>query len=113
LLDLRCLTTCSVVDLEVLYSARSPAEYLSVLTDLRVNYVNLPITQEICARAIDVQSQLVKRSQHRACGTADLLIAACAELHEATVLHYDRDFELIASITGQSAKWVVPPWSVP
>jgi predicted nucleic acid-binding protein len=59
LLDLRCLTTCSVVDLEVLYSARSPAEYLSVLTDLRVNYVNLPITQEICARAIDVQSQLV------------------------------------------------------
>jgi hypothetical protein len=113
LLHLRCLTTCSVVDLEVLYSSRSPAEYLDRLTWLRVRYASLPITQEICARALDVQGQLAKRSQQRGCGVADLLIAACAEVHGVTVLHYDRDFELIASVTGQPVKWVVPPGSVP
>jgi predicted nucleic acid-binding protein len=113
LLDLGCLTTCAIVDLEVLYSARSPGEYLDLLTKLRVSYARLPITQEICARALDVQGQLAKRSQQRGCGVTDLVIAACAEVHEVTVLHYDRDFELIASITGQSVLWVVPPGSVP
>ena len=96
----------------MLYGSRTPADYLDRLTELRVNYANLPIMQEICARAIDVQSQLAKRSQHRGCDTADLLIAACAELHGVTVLHYDRDFEIIASVTGQPAQWVVPAGSV-
>jgi len=40
---------------------------------------------------------------------ADLLIAATAERHQATVLHYDGDFDMIASITGQPTQWVVPP----
>ena len=31
----------------------------------------------------------------------DLLIAATAELAELTVLHLDKDFELIAAFTGQ------------
>ncbi len=31
----------------------------------------------------------------------DLLIAATAELAQLTILHADRDFELIAEITGQ------------
>jgi predicted nucleic acid-binding protein len=84
-----------------------------MLTRLRVNYRSLPITQEICARAIDVQSELAKHSRQRGCGPADLLIAACAELHGFAILHYDRDFELIASVTGQPVKWVVPPGSVP
>jgi len=102
-----------VVDLEVLYSSQSPAEYLDWLIELRVRYPILPITQEICARAVDVQGQLAKRSQQRGCGVADLLIAACAEMHGVTVLHYDHDFDLIASITGQPVEWVVPPGSVP
>jgi len=43
----------------------------------------------------------------------DLLIAATAERHGATVLHNDKDYDLIAEVTGQPAEWVVPRGSVP
>jgi hypothetical protein len=41
----------------------------------------------------------------------DLLVAATAEVHGATVLHHDRDFERIAAVTGQPTRWIVPPGS--
>lgn len=44
---------------------------------------------------------------------ADLIIAAVAERHRVTVLHYDADYDLIAEITGQPTQWVVPRGSVP
>ena len=43
----------------------------------------------------------------------DLLIAAVAERERVTLLHYDRDFDLIAHITGQAMQWVVPRGTVP
>ncbi|WP_422733293.1 hypothetical protein ACN26Y_20445 [Micromonospora sp. WMMD558] len=42
---------------------------------------------------------------------ADLLTAATAERHDATVLHYDGDFDMITAITGQPTTWVVPAGS--
>ncbi len=42
---------------------------------------------------------------------ADLVIAATAERHGATVLHYDGDYDMIAAVTGQSTRWVLPPGS--
>ena len=42
----------------------------------------------------------------------DLLIAAAAEELGFVVLHYDADFDLIASITGQPCRWAVPAGSV-
>ena len=44
---------------------------------------------------------LAERGQHRAPSIPDLLIAATGELAELTVLHLDKDFELIAQLTGQ------------
>ena len=44
----------------------------------------------------------------RSVGIPDLLVAAVAELHRVTVLHYDADFQHVASITGQPVDWVVP-----
>jgi predicted nucleic acid-binding protein len=41
------------------------------------------------------------------------LIAAAAEAHDLTVLHYDADFGRIAAVTGQRVEWVVPRGSVP
>lgn len=52
-------------------------------------------------RALDVQSRLATRGQHRAASIPDLLIAAIAELAGLTVLHVDKDFDLIADVTGQ------------
>jgi hypothetical protein len=35
-------------------------------------------------------------------------VAAAAEELSVSVLHYDADFDLISSITGQHSQWVVP-----
>ena len=59
------------------------------------------LTPLIEDRAVAVQSALAERGQHRAPSIPDLLIAATAELAELTVLHLDKDFELIAALTGQ------------
>ncbi len=58
-------------------------------------------TPPIEARAVAVQGVLARRGQHRAPSVPDLLIAAAAELAGLTVLHLDKDFELIAEVTGQ------------
>ena len=38
----------------------------------------------------------------------DLFVAVTAIVHDATVLHYDRDFDLIAGVSGLSAGWIIP-----
>lgn len=43
----------------------------------------------------------------------DLLIVATGEVYGAVIVHYDRDFDTIAAITGQPVEWIVPPGSVP
>ena len=53
-----------------------------------------------------------KKNKARAQRVPDLLIAAAAESRGLTVLHYDADFDRIASVTGQSCEWVVPASSV-
>ncbi len=52
-------------------------------------------------RACTVQRLLSGRDHHRAVSIPDLLVAAMAELEGLTVLHVDKDFDLIADVTGQ------------
>lgn len=60
------------------------------------------LTPAIEDRAVEVQTMLADLGRHRAPSVLDLLIAAAAELASLTVLHVDKDFELIASVTGQA-----------
>lgn len=53
------------------------------------------------ARAIEVQELLARQGHHRAPSIPDLIIAATAELAGLSLLHVDKDFELIAEITQQ------------
>jgi len=65
---------------------------------------HLPVertTPAIENRAVEVQLLLADRGQRRARSVPDLMIAATAELASLTVLHVDKDFELIAEVTGQ------------
>ena len=101
------LATCATVDLEVLYSARSPDEYQSVALRRAQGFTDLPLTPEVGDRARAVQFELSKTSQHRAAGVIDLLTAATAEFYGATVLHYDSDFDQISQLTRQPTRWVV------
>lgn len=110
----KMLAICEVTQMEVRYSARDPEGYERDAHHLREDFLFLSITEkEVPARALDVQAMLARKSHHRAVGPNDLLIAACAEVHGATVLHYDRDFDVISEVTGQPSLWVVPPGSVP
>lgn len=45
-------------------------------------------------------------------GPAGSGTAAAAEKLDVAVLHYDADFDLIASVTGQRSQWVVPAGTV-
>lgn len=59
------------------------------------------LTPAIENRAFEMQMFLADRSQHRAPSIPDLLIAATAEKAGLIVLAVDKDFDLIATITGQ------------
>ena len=105
------LAICAPVLLEVMYSARA-TEYDKVLKTLKTALAVLPLTEASCDRSVEVQRMLAGRSRHRTAKAPDLLIAACAEVNDLTVLHYDRDYEAIAAVTGQPTMWVVPAGSV-
>lgn len=92
----------TVTLLEVGYSARSGADLRAGLRSAPLSH--LPVecaTPAIESRAVEVQLLLADRGQHRAPSVPDLMIAATAELAGLTVLHVDKDFELIAEVTGQ------------
>ncbi|MGH3418304.1 MAG: PIN domain nuclease [Streptosporangiaceae bacterium] len=106
------VATCGIVDLELLFSARSTKDYLAILADRR-SLPRAEIGEEGIERAIEVQSALARKGQHRGVSIPDLLIAAAAEAAGMCVLHYDADYDRIAEVTGQDVEWVVPVGSVP
>jgi predicted nucleic acid-binding protein len=92
----------TVTRLEAGYSARSGPELRAgwrqpPLSSMPVEY----LTPAIEDRTVDVLTLLADRGQHRAPSIPDLIIAATAELAGLTVLHLDKDFEVIAQVTGQ------------
>ena len=89
--------------LEIGFSARSAHDLRQSTT--RPPLASMPVeylTLKIEDRAVAIQLALAELGQHRAPSIPDLLIAATAESAGLTVLHLDKDFELIAEITGQS-----------
>lgn len=92
----------SLTRLEVGFSARSGddlryANLAAPLAAMPTEY----LTPAIEERAIELQQLLADRGQHRAPSIPDILLAATAELASLTVLHLDKDFELIAAVTNQ------------
>jgi predicted nucleic acid-binding protein len=101
-----------VTELEVGYAVRSSQDYDATrqeLLDLLIP-VTMPLRAE--ERARELQRDLVARGQHRGVSVPDLVLAAVADIEELTILHYDADFDLISSVTGQPTEWVVPRGSI-
>jgi hypothetical protein len=96
----------SICDLEVGYSARNADEWDQLIGALDA-FDPVDTTAAHARRALQVQRLLAQRSQ-RGRKIPDLLIAAAAEELKIAVLHYDADFDLIASVTGQRCQWVLP-----
>lgn len=99
-----------ICDLEIGYSARNGDEWDQLYAALDA-FVAVETTASHIQRALRVQRLLAQRSQ-RGQKIPDLLVAAAAEEHNLAVLHYDADFDLIAEVTGQRCRWVVPAGTV-
>ncbi|WP_283133682.1 PIN domain-containing protein [Rhizohabitans arisaemae] len=111
ILNADTVATCHMAMLEVLYSARNPVDYE------RLRFAQLSLKQLpdpaagsyaedmawVMDRALDVQRLLAPQGLWRR-PPQDLIIAACAERVGATLLHIDKDFPLIAKITGQAER---------
>jgi predicted nucleic acid-binding protein len=98
----------TVTLLEVGYSARTATELRAGLHEPPVG--SMPVeyaTPTAEDRAVEVLALLADRGHHRAPSVPDLIIAATAESAGLTVLHDDKDFELIAEITRQGVERLV------
>lgn len=102
---------CTTVSaLEYTFSARNAKEWDGARGALSV-FEPVTIEARHFERAGRVQRLLASRSQMGR-KIPDLLIAAVAEELNATVLHYDADFDHISAVTGQAVQWVVPAGTV-
>jgi hypothetical protein len=94
--------------LEVGVSARSASDLRQglrgpPLSSMPVEYLT-PVIED---RAVEVLVSLAERGRHRAPSIPDILIAATAELSGLTVLHLDKDFEMIVEVTHQALERLV------
>jgi predicted nucleic acid-binding protein len=99
----------TVTRLEIGYSMRSADALTAELDDVLGRLVSVYSPPRAEDRAIEVQTILTERGHHRAPSIPDLLVAATAEATGHVVLHLDKDFELIADITGQPVERIALP----
>jgi predicted nucleic acid-binding protein len=95
-LDLGEICVCAVTRLEMLYSARSPNEHERIEDDLTA-FRELRMDAETIATAVSAQQELGRLGRHRL-PIPDLLIGACAQQHQAAVLHFDRHYDTLAEV---------------
>lgn len=105
------IATCAPLRLELLRSARDVGRH-ELLAEELAALPDLDLRTSVLRRAEDVQALLAQAGHHRGPTPVDLLVATAAEVHGATLLHYDRRFDLIVGATGQPAEWLAPRGSL-
>jgi predicted nucleic acid-binding protein len=96
---------CTMSDLETGFSARNANEWDALQRALGV----FPVVDVVSSdfdQAEESQRALAALGL-KGRKVPGLIIAAVALRMELTVLHYDRDFELIEQVTGQPTRWAV------
>lgn len=105
------VATCGPIVLEMLYATRNREDCRRLRTFLG-DLETLTVDDHTFARASEVQELLAEEGRLCQVGVADLLIAAAAKRSQVTVLHYDADFDAVASLTSQPTEWVGPRGSI-
>jgi len=103
-----------MIVMELLYSARDVADYAQIEGDLD-GCAFYRVEPQDWDEGRRVWRELLSRGsgpQHRQVGHQDLLTAAVAARHGLTIVHYDEDFDFIASVTGQPVRWAAPQGSL-
>ena len=78
------------------------------MTDLRLRL------DEACHDvALQIQRALWHNGKVRGAGVFDILIAAIAHRHGATIVHYDNNFATIAGVIPEFRhRWIAPPGTI-
>lgn len=103
---------CPATEYELLYSARNLDDYDRVKFTVGNSFPWVPMGDNPWVRALEIQRNLAAQGQHRSASMVDLLLSVVAAAENLTILHYDRDFETIAEVTGQETEWVVTAGTV-
>lgn len=104
---------CDVIALDLLHSARNPAEFALLEDALRgLPWVAPEPADWLRARAVYRVLGGRPGMMQRSVKHPDLLIAAAAERAGLALVHYDADYDAIAEITGQPTRWVAPRGSL-
>jgi predicted nucleic acid-binding protein len=103
------IATCPIVNMELLYSARDAAacdQLAGSLAQLR----HIPITRSITNAALRAQRELARARPlfHRSVKLPALLIAAAAADAAVGVLHYDEDYDTLATVLNFESRWIAP-----
>nr|HVT00210.1 PIN domain-containing protein [Solirubrobacterales bacterium] len=103
------LATCPPFLLEAGYSARGGADHREMMDEFDLLFPHVELTTAAQESALKAQYELATRGHHRL-APIDLMIASCAHEAGAGVLHYDRDYDLIAEQTSLrfESVWVAP-----
>lgn len=107
------LASSDVSVLEAGFSAVRVEEHQRVVSLLTEVFIRLPLSPDVGAVAVELQSGLFAAGQGRAAGVVDLLRAATAIVHDAVLVHYDSDFEVLAEVDSRlRQEWIVPAGTV-
>lgn len=106
------VATCGIIELEILFSARSERDLVDTRRRRLQAFARVPMEEGDFVRAEDVMAHLAKKGHHRAVSLPDLLVSAVAERARLVVLHYDADFDIVASVTGQPVEWIAAKGSL-
>lgn len=95
--------------IEYLNGARNLLEYDRFAEGLLATRV-VTTSADDWTRALAVHRALAASGagHQRSVRLPDLIIAAAAERHGLPIVHYDQDYDRIAAITLQPARWIVP-----
>ncbi|HEY5854444.1 MAG TPA: PIN domain-containing protein [Aldersonia sp.] len=112
IIDEGLVATCAALDAEALFSSRNLHDYEVRRSDRRSAFEYRPTDDEHWQAALDAQRRLARTGRHRAVGIADLLVSVLAARHRLTVLHYDADYEVAATVVDFEQRWIAPRGSL-
>lgn len=97
---------CDLVILELTRLAPNEQRAREV-ADRLAAFEAVPMPVELWGRARRIQLALTVGGDHRRVPPADLLLASAAEEAGVALVHYDRDYERIAAVSGLRHRWLV------
>jgi predicted nucleic acid-binding protein len=102
---------CDLVALELTRLAPNEARAREVADRLAL-FESVPMPEALWRHTRELQLQLARNGDHRRVPPVDLVLAACAEAAHVPLVHYDRDYERIATVSSVEQRWLVADGSL-